>query len=77
LNLDNMVTFHPRIMISGQGFSSKYLSRAHKRNNYTIAFTTLGLLKYGRIKCFLTCPADSSRSIHIAVIDELQIECCE
>ena len=77
MNSDKIVTFHPKIVINGLEISSKYLSRVHKRNNYTAAFTHLGQLKYGRIKYFLTCPADSSQSVHIAVIDELQIVCYE
>lgn len=74
MNSGNMVTYHPKIMISGQEISSKYLSRVQKRNNYTVAFTNLGELKYGRVKYFLTCPADSSQSVHLAVIHELQIK---
>ena len=64
MNSDKMVTFHPKIMINGQEISSKYLSRVQKRNNYTAAFTHLRQLEYGRIKYFLTCPADSSQSVH-------------
>ena len=32
-------------------------------------------MKYGEIKYFITCPADSAHSIHIAVIDVLQVHC--
>lgn len=67
-------TFYPKVVISGMEISSKYLSRVTKRNNYTVAFTHLGELKYGRVHSFLTCPPDSSRSVHLAIIIELQVK---
>ena len=77
MNSERMVTFHPKIAINGQQISSKYRSRVQKRNNYTVAFSHLGKVKYGEIKYFITCPADSAHSIHIAVIDVQQVQCYE
>ena len=45
LNSDKIVTFYPKMMINEQEISSKYLSRVHKQNNYSAAFTNFGEIK--------------------------------
>ena len=80
MNSEKMVTLQPKIKIHGQTISSKCLRRTQKRSNYTIVFTDTTLsnqLIYGRVECFLTCPADSTECIHVAVVEVLQVKCCE
>ena len=74
MNSDRMVTFHPKLIINQQEISSKRFSRVQKRNNCTVAYTSLGELKYGRVKYFITCPADASQAVHVAVINEFHVQ---
>ena len=74
-----VVTLQPKIKIRGQVIFSKESKRVKKRNTFTVAFTDpLYPDKhcYGRVKRFLTCPADTPNCLHVAVIEPLQVEHC-
>ena len=74
-----MLTLEPKIIIGNKIIFSQYSRRVQKRNSYTVAFADpeiLTCIKYGPIKCFLTCPADSADNIHLAVVEGLEVSSC-
>lgn len=77
MNPCGIVTLHPKISLQHQTLFSKYCKRVKKRNNYTVAFTNPQRpthVMYGRVEKFLTCPADSPDSIHVALIETFDVQ---
>ena len=75
----SVVTLLPKIKVRGQVIFSKHLKRVKKRNSFTVAYTdpeTPTQTFYGLVERFLTCPADSPNSTHVAIITQLRVESC-
>ena len=81
MNSYGIMTLQPKIVLQSKIIIfSKYSRRVKKRNSYTVTYTdphAPSHIKYGRVEKFLTCPADSPDSIHVAVIEELEVGRCE
>ena len=79
MNEQKIVTLQPKIIVHDRVIFSKGSRRVQKINSYTVTFTDPEVpthLKYGRVKCFITCPPDSPDSVHIAVIEGLEVQPC-
>lgn len=80
MNAHGIVTLYPKIIMQDKTvICSQDCSRATKRNDYTVAFTDPerpSKVRYGRVCKFLSCPADSPDSIHVAIIEELTVQRC-
>ena len=77
---NGIVTLQRRIILQDQIIYSKCSKRVTKRNSYTVTFTDPQApthVKYGRVNQFLTCPADSPDSMHVAIIEGLEVQHCE
>ena len=75
-----IVTLYPKIVLQDKVvIHSQDCTRSTRRNDFTILFIDPerpSTLRYGNVQKFLSYPANSAESMHIAIIQELEIHCC-
>ena len=75
-----IVTLYPKIVLRNKVIiHSQDCTRSTRRNDFTISFTDPerpSNLRYGNVRKFLSYPANSAESIHVAIIQELETHCC-
>ena len=79
INPHAVVTLYPKIVLQDKVIIySQYCTRSTRRNEFTADPERPGNLRYGKVQKFLSdsYPADSAESIHVAIIEELEIGCC-
>ena len=74
------VAVYPKMLVCNQIIFSKQIKWVKKRNSFTVVYSNPQVphqLYYGRVQKFLRCPADSTDSLYIAVIEPLRVESCK
>lgn len=66
----------PQDFVKRVVISSKDFTRSTRKNDYTVSYAGSSNQKYGKVEKFLLYPADSEESIHLAIIQELEIQPC-
>ena len=75
-----IVTLQSKVIIRGHVIFSKQSKCVKRRNSYTVAFSdphTPCKLNYGRVEKFLTCPADNPDCVHLAILQQLNVQLCK
>ncbi len=70
---------HPKVFVNRQLISSKNVTRAKKKNSYTVAFTDPrhpDQVLYGTVQRFATLCIDPDSSIHLAFMKTFQVDTC-
>ena len=74
------VTLYPKIVLRNKAMVHSHdCTRSIRRNDFTVSFTDPdrpGTLRYGKVRKFLSYPANSEESMHVAIIEEFEVGCC-
>ena len=80
VNPHGIVTIYPKIILQENVIlHSQDYTRSTRRNDFTVSFTDPQRpcnLRFGRIQKFFSYPANSDESIHVAIIQELEVHPC-
>ena len=81
VNPHGIVTIYPKIILQENVIlHSQDYTRSTRRNDFTVSFTDPQRpcnLRFGRIQKFFSYPANSDESIHVAIIQELEVHPCK
>ena len=80
LSEHGMITAYPKMHLQGKDIlHSQDYTRSTRRNVFTVSFTDPERhysVHFGRIRKFFSYPANSDDSIHVAVIQQVEIRLC-